>query len=119
MIINRTATASVSSTATAAAAAVASSSSLLPSASSSLLSGPSVRRASTAPQTDTNVEYTPVLKLNMLRDNPGAVKKVSFISHHKPGCRDDINPSNDTVIGFNILTVFLISVHFFHRSIDS
>jgi len=35
----------------------------------------SIRHSSSAPQSDEAPEYTGVLKLNMLRDNPGAVKK--------------------------------------------
>mmetsp|Transcript_26437 Transcript_26437/g.62100 ORF Transcript_26437/g.62100 Transcript_26437/m.62100 type:complete len:350 (+) Transcript_26437:122-1171(+) len=66
-IINGTSRASASTT----AAVAVSSSSLL----SSALPAASTRHASTAPQNDTAIEYIPVLKLNMLRDNPGAVKK--------------------------------------------
>ena len=39
--------------------------------------GPAVRHSSTVAQNDETLEYTPVLKLNMLQDNPGAVQKVS------------------------------------------
>ena len=39
--------------------------------------GPLVRYSSTMAENDESLEYTPVLKLNMLQDNPGAVQKVS------------------------------------------
>jgi len=37
--------------------------------------GYTMRHSSSAPQTDQQLEFTPVLKLNMLKTNPGAVKK--------------------------------------------
>mmetsp|Transcript_9148 Transcript_9148/g.19183 ORF Transcript_9148/g.19183 Transcript_9148/m.19183 type:complete len:357 (-) Transcript_9148:638-1708(-) len=55
------------------AAAAACSSSVVP--SSSLLGSSLLRHVSSAPQTDPPQEFVPVLKLNMLQDNPGAVKK--------------------------------------------
>lgn len=64
--------AATKSMAAAASSSVASSSS--PAASSLL--GPLVRHSSTSPQTEGSQEQTSVLTLNMLRNNPGAVKKV-------------------------------------------
>ena len=64
--------AATKSMAAAASSSIASSSS--PAASSLL--GPLVRHSSTSPQTKGSQEQTSVLTLNMLRNNPGAVKKV-------------------------------------------
>ncbi len=72
--INKAAMATTNTPAAAASTAVSSSSSSI---------GYAVRQSSTAPQSDEALEYTPVLKLNMLQDNPGAVQKVSRYAYTK------------------------------------
>lgn len=88
------------------AAALSSSSlsSLSSSISSSSVLSSSVRHFSSAPQIEEPLEYTPVLKLNMLQDNPGAVKQVSRRKCSKISKQDDYK----TEFCFSLVTISII-----------